>query len=137
MPFGHPSPGLPLLPHTFCMHLLGTGVSLPRLAEPPLPPLLGAGQYPKNHSTMARGLRRVGKALRLRRNSSFSGGKRPGQMLDKGALRTQAAWAVDLLHAWRGAVAVIDEVDVVLHPLRSELNWPLGDKHTLDFAPTR
>ena len=25
---------------------------------------------------------------------------------------------------WRRAVAVIDEVDVVLHPLRSELNWP-------------
>ncbi len=25
----------------------------------------------------------------------------------------------------------------VLHPLKSELNWPLGDKHALDFAPKR
>ena len=26
---------------------------------------------------------------------------------------------------------------MVFHPLRSELNWPLGDKHPLDFAPLR
>lgn len=25
----------------------------------------------------------------------------------------------------------------MLHPLRSELNWPLGDRHPLDFAPLR
>lgn len=38
---------------------------------------------------------------------------------------------------WRGAVAIIDEVDIVLHPLKSELNWPLGDRHALNFAPVR
>ena len=32
------------------------------------------------------------------------------------------------------AVAVIDEVDIVLHPLKSELNWPLGGKVPLDFT---
>ena len=25
----------------------------------------------------------------------------------------------------------------MLHPLKSELNWPLGDRHALDFAPVR
>ena len=41
---------------------------------------------------------------------------------------------MQLLQIWRGAVAVIDEVDVVLHPLKSELNWPLGGKVPLDFT---
>ena len=53
------------------------------------------------------------------------------------ACASGAARAVQLLELWRHSVAVIDEVDIVLHPLRSELNWPLGDKYPLDFAPTR
>ena len=57
--------------------------------------------------------------------------------LNKPAFLAQADRAVQLLHIWRGAVAVIDEVDVVLHPLKSELNWPLGDRYPLDFAPIR
>ena len=32
---------------------------------------------------------------------------------------------------------IIDEVDLVLHPLRSELNFPVGPKEQLDFAPMR
>ena len=57
--------------------------------------------------------------------------------LNKPALLAQADRAVRLLQIWRGAVAVIDEVDIVLHPLKSELNWPLGDRYPLDFAPIR
>ena len=49
--------------------------------------------------------------------------------VDRDALHMQAERAVQLQQVWRRAVAVIDEVDVVLHPLRSELNWPLGDKY--------
>ncbi|KAJ1454760.1 hypothetical protein M885DRAFT_521375, partial [Pelagophyceae sp. CCMP2097] len=30
--------------------------------------------------------------------------------------------------------ALLDEVDLLLHPLKSELNWPLGEKHALDFT---
>lgn len=26
------------------------------------------------------------------------------------------------------------QVDMILHPLRSELNWPLGQKQPLDFT---
>lgn len=59
------------------------------------------------------------------------------QMHADRVLRFQADRAVQLMSIWRGAVAVIDEVDIVLHPLKSELNWPLGDRYPLDFAPSR
>ena len=105
-------------------------------------------------------------AMRLRRSSN-----KEDKRLDKGMLRMQAGWAVQMLEVWGNSVAVIDEVDIVralshlapllcrwhlpspcmhttlslpltliwqvLHPLKSELNWPLGDKHALDFAPKR
>ena len=44
---------------------------------------------------------------------------------------------MSLLGVWRASLAVVDEVDLVFHPLRSELNRPLGDRLHLDFAPTR
>jgi hypothetical protein len=31
----------------------------------------------------------------------------------------------------------MDEVDLILHPLRSELNFPIGPKLDLDFSPLR
>jgi hypothetical protein len=135
--------------------------------------LIDTGQHPKGKTAVTRTVQRVGRALRLVRTKSLKPG---GQGIDLSALRAQAAWAVELLHVWRGAVAVIDEVlaalgprpcraahasprsfphrpratllfspptchvrqvDIVLHPLKSELNWPLGDKHGLDFAPRR
>ena len=94
--------------------------------------LLDSGQYPRNRTGVARRMRAM---MRMRRRSSVSAAR--AGMLDKPALHAQAAWAVALLGVWRGAVAVIDEVDMVFHPLRSELNWPLGDRHPLDFEPSR
>lgn len=29
---------------------------------------------------------------------------------------------------------LLDEVDLILHPLKSELNFPLGEKHDLDAS---
>ena len=31
-----------------------------------------------------------------------------------------------IIGLFRGGVLLLDEVDLVLHPLKSELNWPLG-----------
>ena len=97
--------------------------------------LVETGAYSRNlrrHSKRDK----VARLLRLQRKPSAA--RLPQQGLyDKGALTAQAAWAVQLLGVWRGAYAVIDEVDMVFHPLRSELNWPLGDKYALDFAPHR
>ena len=33
-----------------------------------------------------------------------------------------------VLQLMKGGVLLLDEIDVILHPLRSELNWPLGRK---------
>ena len=35
------------------------------------------------------------------------------------------------------SVVLIDEVDWVLHPLKSELNFPIGEKQPIDLAPLR
>lgn len=32
---------------------------------------------------------------------------------------------------------IMDEVDLILHPLKSELNFPIGQKFDLDLAPER
>jgi hypothetical protein len=38
---------------------------------------------------------------------------------------------------FRSGVLLLDEVDLLLHPLRSELNFPLGVPHALDLSPQR
>ena len=40
-------------------------------------------------------------------------------------------------HTRNKQVPVLDEVDLILHPLKSELNWPLGQKLPLDFTRSR
>eukprot|EP00931_Biecheleriopsis_adriatica_P057927 TRINITY_DN3440_c1_g1_i1.p1 TRINITY_DN3440_c1_g1~~TRINITY_DN3440_c1_g1_i1.p1 ORF type:complete len:2068 (-),score=475.91 TRINITY_DN3440_c1_g1_i1:13-5871(-) len=50
------------------------------------------------------------------------------------ALRFEAralGWA---LGVFRGAVLLLDDIDLLMHPLRSELHWPLGEQHKLDFT---
>ena len=44
---------------------------------------------------------------------------------------------VKVLDLWRAGVLIMDEVDVLLHPLRSELNFPIGAKFPIDLAPFR
>lgn len=46
----------------------------------------------------------------------------------------------DLIRLWGpkyGGVALLDEVDVILHPLKSELNFPIGEKKPLALTPLR
>jgi hypothetical protein len=49
-------------------------------------------------------------------------------------LRKQVGLCHEILGLFKGGVLVLDEVDTILHPLRSELNWPLGGKVPLDFT---
>ena len=44
---------------------------------------------------------------------------------------------VPVLSIWRKGVLVMDEVDVLLHPLRSELNFPIGPKYPIDLSGFR
>ena len=43
----------------------------------------------------------------------------------------------NILEVLRSSIEIMDEVDVILHPLKSELNWPLGAKEPLDFTRSR
>lgn len=51
--------------------------------------------------------------------------------------REQAVIIDQIFEIFRGSVEIMDEVDIILHPLKSELNWPLGAKEPLDFTRSR
>ena len=51
-------------------------------------------------------------------------------------LRVEAEVLASILGLFRRSVALLDEVDVLLHPLRSELNWPQGWARTQSAACT-
>ena len=42
-----------------------------------------------------------------------------------------------VLSLFRESILIMDEVDLILHPLKSELNFPIGTKLDLDFHPLR
>ncbi|KAK6588719.1 EF hand family [Cryptosporidium xiaoi] len=40
-----------------------------------------------------------------------------------------------ILHIFKNeSVIIVDEIDMILHPLKSELHWPIGDKYPLDLT---
>ena len=51
--------------------------------------------------------------------------------------RSQAILCEQIFEILRTSVEIMDEVDIILHPLKSELNWPLGIKEPLDFTRSR
>jgi hypothetical protein len=44
---------------------------------------------------------------------------------------------VRIMDLWKSGVLIMDEVDVLLHPLKSELNFPIGHKDPIDLAGHR
>ena len=54
--------------------------------------------------------------------------------------REEASKLADIMALWgkhQKGILLIDEVDMLLHPLRSELNFPLGERFALDFTQPR
>ena len=43
-------------------------------------------------------------------------------------------YCVEILKLFRSGVLLLDEVDLILHPLKSELNWPIGLKDPIDYS---
>ena len=54
-----------------------------------------------------------------------------------GMLREQVQICVNILKVFRIGTFIIDEVDLILHPLKSELNFPIGRKEPLDLTLNR
>ena len=46
-------------------------------------------------------------------------------------------WRADPRGGGTGGIALLDEVDLLLHPLKSELNFPVGERDPLDGSPFR
>lgn len=43
-------------------------------------------------------------------------------------------YCVEILKLFKTGVLLLDEVDLLLHPLKSELNWPIGYKDPIDYS---
>ena len=43
-------------------------------------------------------------------------------------------YCTEILKLFRSGVLLLDEVDLLLHPLKSELNWPIGLKDPIDYS---
>lgn len=56
------------------------------------------------------------------------------QMVAKSDMADQIVKVLDI---WKEGVLIMDEVDVLLHPLKSELNFPIGFKEAIDLAGVR
>jgi len=52
-------------------------------------------------------------------------------------LKKEAELCVRIIDIFRSGALLLDEVDLILHPLKSELNWPIGGKRPLDFTRSR
>ena len=64
-----------------------------------------------------------------------AGGLGAGEILE---LRKEGAVAAEIVKLFQqSGTLVLDEVDLILHPLRSELHWPLGRRVPLDFSKSR
>lgn len=46
-------------------------------------------------------------------------------------------YCVEILKLFKTGVLLLDEVDLLLHPLKSELNWPIGYKDPIDYSRGR
>jgi hypothetical protein len=57
--------------------------------------------------------------------------------LELASAHSQAILADKIFEIFRSSIEIMDEVDVILHPLKSELNWPMGAKEPLDFTRSR
>ena len=55
----------------------------------------------------------------------------------KTLLRDQIVTSLRILKMFKEGALLLDEVDLILHPLKSELNWPIGIKLPLDFTMSR
>ena len=58
--------------------------------------------------------------------------KSQSYLLEK--LINSARVCANTIELFRSGVLILDEVDLILHPLKSELNWPCGEKTPLDFT---
>jgi hypothetical protein len=80
-------------------------------------------------------LSKVRSLLGLGGGPGMSAGEMTGEEIAQA--RRQLSICDKIFQIFRDSVEIMDEVDIILHPLKSELNWPLGAKEPLDFTRSR
>jgi hypothetical protein len=55
----------------------------------------------------------------------------------KASLRQQVEVCIETMKLFHKGVLLMDEVDLILHPLKSELNFPVGRKEPLDLTKNK
>ena len=48
--------------------------------------------------------------------------------------RRELDMSLRVLELFKSGILIVDEIDEVLHPLKSELHWPMGQRQPLDFT---
>jgi hypothetical protein len=76
------------------------------------------------------------KSMMLKTIENMLGMRDPGNPKSK-ALQRQVKEASKLFALLKDAIIIMDEVDMILHPLKSELNFPMGPKEPLPDSPMR
>lgn len=56
---------------------------------------------------------------------------------DATSLRRQVEICIETMKLFHKGVLLMDEVDLILHPLKSELNFPVGRKEPLDLTKNK
>ena len=95
-------------------------------------------EYMRSHNAAAAMMKLMGRGksfVGLRRTQSEEAVARSARMVPQ--LAAQARVAVSIVHELQESLLILDEVDLILHPLKSELNWPLGKRKPLDFGASR
>ncbi|OEH80097.1 EF hand family protein [Cyclospora cayetanensis] len=99
---------------------------------------LGASHLKKLQSQLSKFLRmpRTGSGTTLGELEDGFPSASPHTMTEQQlrSCRRELDMALRVLELFRAGVLIIDEVDEVLQPLKSELHWPLGQRQPLDFT---
>jgi len=61
----------------------------------------------------------------------------PGEQEELRNKNVVAEGLAQVMAMWREGVLILDEIDLLLHPLKSELNFPCGPRQALSPAPNR
>jgi Protein of unknown function (DUF3638) len=90
---------------------------------------------------------KFGRARRNARNNGIFGAfslsaiarrfKDQVELVEADVQPTEVYYCVEILKLFRSGTLLLDEVDLILHPLKSELNWPIGHKDPIDFSRSR
>eukprot|EP00467_Chlorarachnion_reptans_P010822 CAMPEP_0114525784 /NCGR_PEP_ID=MMETSP0109-20121206/22631_1 /TAXON_ID=29199 /ORGANISM="Chlorarachnion reptans, Strain CCCM449" /LENGTH=5518 /DNA_ID=CAMNT_0001707433 /DNA_START=63 /DNA_END=16619 /DNA_ORIENTATION=+ len=75
---------------------------------------------------------KISSGAQRRRANDLAKGLRENALMADAMKRLLKLWSKDM-----GGVALLDEVDLILHPLKSELNFPIGPKERLPLGPER